>query len=101
MTTQHTPGPWTVDQCPAATGAITVRPADGTEHGDTDAQPIATVYQEDHARLIAAAPELLAILRCWREWYADHFEDFSSEINSQLLCLDNDSTYAIAKATTA
>lgn len=63
MTTQHTPGHWHVDDCLSAVGFTTVRPFDGTPHGDTEAAPIATVYEPDHARLIAAAPDLLATLK--------------------------------------
>lgn len=59
METKHTPGPWTVDVAPDAGGFSTVRPDNGTCYGDTDQQPIATVYELDHAGLIAAAPDLL------------------------------------------
>ena len=59
--TQHTPGPWTVDDCPDADGYDTIRLADGTLNGNTEAQPIATAYS--HAALIAAAPALLEALR--------------------------------------
>jgi hypothetical protein len=37
------------DACPDANGNTTVRVADGTEHGDTARQPIATVYNSDIA----------------------------------------------------
>ena len=60
MTEQHTL--WVVDECPDSGGFATIRPNDGGPHGDTDVQPIATVYLDAHARLIAAAPELLAAL---------------------------------------
>ena len=58
---QHTPGPWTVDDCPDADGYDTIRLADGTLNGNTEAQPIATAYS--HAALIAAAPAMLEALR--------------------------------------
>lgn len=45
---------WTVDGYPGSGGFATIRPADGSPHGDTEAQPIATVYLDAHARLIAA-----------------------------------------------
>ena len=51
--TQHTPGPWTVDGCPDAYGHATIRLADGTLNGNTEAQPIATAY--NYAALIAEA----------------------------------------------
>jgi len=59
--TQHTPGPWTVDDCPDADGYDTIRLADGTLNGNTEAQPIATAYS--HSALIAAAPAMLEALR--------------------------------------
>ncbi len=49
---------WTPDACLDAHGFTTIRAADGTEHGDTDAPTIATVYDPTHARLIALAPEM-------------------------------------------
>jgi len=58
---QHTPGPWTVDDCPDADGYDTIRLADGTLNGNTEAQPIATAYS--HAALIAAAPAMLEALK--------------------------------------
>ena len=60
MIEQHTPGRWTMDKCPDAHGFSTIRPSDGSINGDTDAQPIATVYRPDHALLIATAPETAA-----------------------------------------
>ena len=50
MTTQHTPGPWVVDP---DTATATIRSETGTS--------VARCYQGDEdARLIAAAPDLLA-----------------------------------------
>lgn len=47
---------------------------------------------EAHARELASdRARLIEELGNWRTWQAEHFEDFSSEINAQLLCLDNDS----------
>jgi len=59
MKTQHTPGPWNKDEQGDANGNFTIRPDDGSTNGDTHAEVIATVYTEEDARLIAAAPELL------------------------------------------
>jgi len=59
----HTPGPWTLDNCPDAYGNATIRPDDGTEGGDISVQPIATVYTDANAHLIAAAPEMLEALQ--------------------------------------
>lgn len=38
-----------VDPAPDARGFWTVRHADGSEHGDTDAQPVATFYDQNIA----------------------------------------------------
>ena len=65
--TQHTPGPWTVDDCPDADGYDTIRLADGTLNGNTEAQPIATAYT--HAALIAAAPDMRQALLDLVNWY--------------------------------
>ena len=52
---------------------------------------------ENIARLIAIAPELLEFATNFFEWHANHFEDFDSEVNGQLLCLANNAEKAIAK----
>jgi hypothetical protein len=57
--TRHT---WIMDPCEDAWGYFTVRMADGSPCGDTEDEPIATVYHEDNAELIAAAPDLLEAL---------------------------------------
>ena len=64
---QHTPGPWTVDDCPDADGYDTIRLADGTANGNTEAQPIATAYS--HSALIAAAPIMRDALLGLLDWY--------------------------------
>ena len=57
---------WKVDSCPDPNGFATIRPVDpwapDCPHGDTSVDPIATVYNDDHARLIAKAPQLLKAL---------------------------------------
>lgn len=40
---------WVVDDCPDANGHWTIRPADGTVCGDTNRQPVATVYSREAA----------------------------------------------------
>lgn len=35
-------------------------------------------------------PRLVENAKIFREWYAEHFSDFSAEVNAQLLCMDND-----------
>jgi hypothetical protein len=44
-----------VDECPDANGFTTIRRYDGTSSGDTEAQPIATVYNSKDAQLIVRA----------------------------------------------
>ena len=40
---------WIVDPCPDANGFHTIRIADGSEHGNTEEQPIATVFEREIA----------------------------------------------------
>ena len=62
----HTPTPWMVDDCPDSFGNDTVRPSDGTENGDTSAEPIATVYRseggEDNSAFIVRAVNSHAVM---------------------------------------
>ena len=87
MTTQHTPGPWHVT---------------GDQHGtmitDNTGEQIAlwpqqggTVEQCANARLIAAAPDLLAALEAVAEYWAGG--DVPADLDAQILA-------AIARATT-
>ena len=62
MTTKHTPGPWQEDDCRDAYGGTTIRLRDDTPHGNTNAEPIATVYRDEDATLIASTPDLLEAL---------------------------------------
>ena len=55
--------PLTVDTCPDARDYSTIRFADGSEHGNIEDWPIATVYAEEYANVLAAAPELYEALR--------------------------------------
>ena len=88
----HTPGPWHVrEHDDQDTRAIWARM---TALGPID---VATCFKDD-AALIAAAPEMLAALGHFVEWHANNFDDFSSDVNAQLLCLANDAAAAIAKA---
>jgi len=43
---------WIVDPISDANGFHSIRIDDGTENGDTDAQPVATVYKEEDAQKI-------------------------------------------------
>ena len=67
MTEQkHTP-PWVADPIDDANGFTTIRIADGSLNGNTEEQPIATVYDEENATFIVRAVnshyELLAICK--------------------------------------
>jgi len=75
MKPNHTPGPWTVDECPDANGNLTIRQADGGPNGNTEYGPIGCAYslrgddssieQIANALLIAASPDLLkAAISC-------------------------------------
>lgn len=50
---------WVVDECQDANGFWTIRLADGTENGNTDAQPIATVFDLAIAEHIVATHNLM------------------------------------------
>ena len=52
---KHTPTPYQVDGCADANGFITIRRADGTDNGDTEHQPIATVFRSEDAEFIVRA----------------------------------------------
>ena len=58
--TEHTPGPWVIyDWFTDPDGFKTIRIANSMAH---TAKIIANTYSNEHARLIAAAPELLTAL---------------------------------------
>ena len=88
MTTQHTPGPWYID-CQNESAAIGYRAiVDGDGYTVCSPSPMG----QANARLIVAAPDLLAALEVVRE-YMDHAADqFSYEDIVQIRA-------AIAKAT--
>lgn len=61
METKHTPGPWMFDATLKGDGSF-----GGSYIVSNNAKrtwPLAEVYREDNARLIAAAPELLEALK--------------------------------------
>lgn len=70
---------WTADECLSLGGFVTIRPYDGTPNGDTEAHPIATVYQHQHGAVIAAAPDLLAAARAALVYVGDVETDDSPE----------------------
>ncbi len=94
--TEHTPGPWIAD------GGYRVR-GNSDGHRYDIARMCLPPHHPDaiaaaNARLIAAAPKLVARLYDWLCWHANHFEEFSDEINRQLACLSAETEVAIAKA---
>lgn len=58
MTTPHTPGPWKVDE----DAPVIVSAQDGTDIAIASGRAERGTVQEANARLIAAAPEMLAAL---------------------------------------
>lgn len=85
----HTPGPWQADECEDANGFTTIREGDGTPNGALHTDPIATVYRDANARLIAAAPDLLEA--CKSLLYAtEHIDHIKPQLNK--------ASEAIAKA---
>jgi len=95
MSAEHTPGPWMSEYC----GKDTIK-----VFKISDKRRITTIkvktptMDEANAHLIAAAPALLEAARNFREWWANHFEDYDEVSNGELLCLDNDFEAAIAQA---
>lgn len=63
MKTQHTPGPWRAEGCMVYAGENRVA---RTWSGTQDGIPTPTMFAD--ARLIAAAPDLLAALKAALEW---------------------------------
>lgn len=49
----------TIDPCLDRYGHHTLRLSDGSETGNTSAQPIATVYDDNLVHVLGSAPELL------------------------------------------
>lgn len=54
--------PFTADPCSDAQGGVTLRPFDGSECGDTDQQPIATVHRSGLSALLAQSPAMFDAL---------------------------------------
>lgn len=58
MTTKHTPGPWETSRDAVPAGHVQI-----TVYAAADGQRVATAFREEaNARLIAAAPDLLAAM---------------------------------------
>lgn len=99
MKTKHTPGPWYIPTIRA--NAQDKRPLWETVRSKHTEEPICRIAQdvahdaEANARLIAAAPELLAALRLLIEWYDGQHGD-PGVLGSQSV---EDARAAIAKAT--
>lgn len=75
---KYTPGPWAVEGWDAKTAQINVTAADGDGFSLYIAGAIAGLAeQEENARLIAAAPELLELLQ---EIVADDMTDFRKSL---------------------
>lgn len=96
MKTAHTPAPWSKDEQGDANGNFTIRPDDGSTNGDIHAEVIATVYTEEDARLIAAAPELLEVLQYILPALKDTFDTFGDDYSKEAY---NRAKQVIAKAT--
>lgn len=89
---KHTPGPWRV------TIADPIRQPGVLPCIDAPTAEVACgVFREEDAELIAVAPEMAEALANFRTWFANHFADFDEEVNSQLLCLDNEAAAILAR----
>ena len=65
-----------------------------SEHQHTELRPTVGRTRKAKARKVRVV-NMRQTLRHFREWHADHFGDFSPEINAELLCLDNDAAFAL------
>lgn len=75
MTTTHTPGPWSADWgyivAPDVTGKHVDLYVATIAEEDEDGRVVPEHERDANARLIAAAPDLLAALRGVMTWWAD------------------------------
>lgn len=53
------------------------------------------VLQSDLDVMAAERNALREALRNWRTWFAEHMGDFDPDTECQLLCLDNESAFAL------
>jgi hypothetical protein len=81
MKTNHTPGPWKYDDCNSITagecdavGVCILEPLPDFWAGAVDCHPEGEEY-EANARLIAAAPDLLAACLEFQEWDKSNCQD--------------------------
>lgn len=88
MTTKHTPGPWEIEARFSYVAIIT----EGKEYVATVSPDYYTQERWDNARLIAAAPELLAFAELVRDFFTDDSLGHAQYLKEQ-------AEVAIAKAT--
>jgi len=70
---EHTPGPWTIDEdadinIMGEVVSISILDSNGDSVGEADARDLGRSEAEANARLIAAAPDLLAAIRRIEIW---------------------------------
>ena len=94
METKHTPGPWMFDATLKGDGSF-----GGSYIVSNNAKktwPLAEVYREDNARLIAAAPELLEAINGLMKIFSSVTQGQEAELRAEWL---PKARAAIAKAT--
>lgn len=69
----HTPGPWAMFG-PFSLPEVNGRRDVWTVSAENDTHLIAEIYMSANARLMTAAPELLAALKAMDAWLADAFD---------------------------
>ena len=79
MSAQHTPGPWKLDGAANTNDLDIIAPTGRITMLDCEISEVSEDVLTANARLIAAAPELLAALRAAEEW-AEHIEDDESRV---------------------
>lgn len=93
MSNPHTPGPWKIANLSPSRGKITIRDASGNVPAVAQALD-AQGSQDANARLIAAAPDLLEIVRELSQWYSEGTDERSGPFAYGLFGDEEDTTWA-------
>lgn len=81
MKTQHTPGPWVAHHYGIRDRGGYICELRWPQHyeGQEERYTRELAEREGDARLIAAAPELLAALNAWEYWYSGESTEFNRD----------------------
>lgn len=94
--------PWTVARNRWTDNATTIGAGDHGAIAETGHCSVNPERDAANAALIVRAVNaheaLVEAVEHFREWWANHFDDFDAETNAQLLCLDNEASAALKLA---